>query len=57
MLTYPVQKSLQETVKKTIGFSATNIITLLIGQILPKLQCRLIGDLLSFGLGEDFYPG
>jgi hypothetical protein len=34
-LTYPVQQSLQEIVKKTIGFYATNIITLLIGQILP----------------------
>jgi hypothetical protein len=35
MLTYPVQQSLQEIVKKTIGFYATNIITLLTGQILP----------------------
>jgi hypothetical protein len=34
-LTYPVQQSRQEIVKKTIGFHATNIITLLIGQILP----------------------
>jgi hypothetical protein len=32
-LTYPVQQSLQETVKN-IGFYTTNIITLLIGQIL-----------------------
>jgi hypothetical protein len=35
MLTYPVKQSLQEIVKKSIGFYATNIITLLIGQILP----------------------
>jgi hypothetical protein len=34
-LTYPVHQSLQEIVKKTIGFYATNIIALLIGQILP----------------------
>jgi hypothetical protein len=34
-LTYPVQQSLQEIVNKTIGLYATNIITLLIGQILP----------------------
>jgi hypothetical protein len=33
-LTYPVQQSLQEIVKETIGFYATNIITLLIGHIL-----------------------
>jgi hypothetical protein len=33
--TYPVQQSLQEIVKKTIGFYAANIITLLISQILP----------------------
>jgi hypothetical protein len=42
--TYPVQQSLQEIVKKNIGFYATDIITLLIGQILPKLPCRLVGD-------------
>jgi hypothetical protein len=34
-LTYPVQQSLQEIVKKTVGFYATNIITLPNGQILP----------------------
>jgi hypothetical protein len=34
MFTYPVQ-SLQEIVKKTTGCYATDIITLLIGQILP----------------------
>jgi hypothetical protein len=33
--TYPVQQSLQEIVKKTIGFYATDIITLLTGKILP----------------------
>jgi hypothetical protein len=33
--TSPVQQSLQEIVKKTSGFYATNIITLQIGQILP----------------------
>jgi hypothetical protein len=41
---------------KTIGFHATNI-TLLSGQILPQILCRLVGDLASFGLEEDFYPG
>jgi hypothetical protein len=35
-LTYPVKQSHQETVKETIGFYATDIITLLIGQILPS---------------------
>jgi hypothetical protein len=34
-LTYPVQQSLQEIVKQTTGFYATDFITLLIGQILP----------------------
>jgi hypothetical protein len=34
-LTFPVQQSLHEIVKKTIGFYATDIITLLTGQILP----------------------
>jgi hypothetical protein len=34
-LTYPVQQSLQEIVEKTIGFYATDIIRLVIGQILP----------------------
>jgi hypothetical protein len=34
-LTYPVQQSLQEIVKKTIGFYATDITTLLTGKILP----------------------
>jgi hypothetical protein len=56
-LTYRVQQFLQEIVKKAIGFYATDIITLLTGQILPKLPCRLVGDLASFWLGEDFYPG
>jgi hypothetical protein len=34
-LTHPVQQSLQEIVKQTTGFYSTDIITLLIGQILP----------------------
>jgi hypothetical protein len=54
-LTYPVQQSLQEIVKKTIGLYTTNIIALLTSHILSYRVDWL--ETASFGLGEDFYPG